>query len=179
MNLTKLSKFLSLVLRHDPNRIGLILDPEGWAEVDHHLACLHAAGKTISRKELARVVSENDKQRFRFSDDGLRIRANQGHSICIELGLDPTEPPEVLYHGTATRFLESIRAKGLVKGSRRHVHLSAQRETAVAVGRRHGKPVTLVVRSREMMRNGAQFFLSDNGVWLVEHVPYEFIEETE
>jgi putative RNA 2'-phosphotransferase len=177
MNLTKLSKFLSLVLRHDPNKIGLELDPEGWAEVDDLLSCLGRAGRITSREELDQVVAENNKQRFRFSDDGQFLRANQGHSIPIELGLEPTEPPGILYHGTATRFLESIREQELVKGGRQHVHLSAEPATAHAVGSRHGRPVVLVVHAARMQRKGFEFFLSDNGVWLVNRVPREDLEE--
>ncbi|MEM6916531.1 MAG: RNA 2'-phosphotransferase, partial [Verrucomicrobiota bacterium] len=144
MNKTRLSKMLSFVLRHEPEAIGLKLDSEGWAQVDELLACLRESGKSASRSELEEVVAQNNKQRFRFSDDGLRIRANQGHSIQIDLKLEPATPPHQLYHGTATRFLSSIFADGLVPGSRQHVHLSAERSTALAVGRRHGKPVTLL-----------------------------------
>lgn len=177
MNLTKLSRFLSLVLRHDPDKIGLELDVEGWADVDELLSCLAGAGKITSREELEQVVAENQKQRFRLSDDGQYIRASQGHSIPIELGLEPRDPPEILYHGTASRFLESIREQGLVSGSRHHVHLSLDTSTAQAVGRRHGRPVVLVVHAARMRQDGFEFFLSDNGVWLVYGVPWEYIEE--
>lgn len=177
MKLRNLSKFLSLVLRHDPDRIGLQLDNEGWADVDHLLACLAGSGKITSLQELETVVAENDKQRFRFSEDRTRIRANQGHSIAIDLALQPVQPPSTLYHGTATRFLESIREKGLVKGSRQHVHLSAERTTAHKVGQRHGRPVILIVEAAKMSADGFDFFVSDNGVWLVDHVPVRFLQE--
>ncbi len=177
MNKTKLSKFLSLVLRHKPEAIGLTLDSEGWVAVDDLLACLKSAGKTTNRRELEEVVAENNKQRFRFSEDGQRIRANQGHSIAVDLKLEPCTPPEKLYHGTATRFLSSIYADGLVPGSRQHVHLSGDRETAEVVGRRHGKPVILVVDAEAMHRDGKQFYISDNGVWLTDAVLPEFIAE--
>lgn len=171
MNNIRLSKTLSLVLRHDPQHLGLQLDPGGWVEVDDLLARLSSTGKEVSRERLETVVAENNKQRFSFSEDGLRIRANQGHSVPVDLGLSPLEPPEVLYHGTATRFLESILEKGLLPGSRQHVHLSHEKETAVTVGRRHGKPAVLTVRAGEMHRKGTAFFRSDNGVWLTDHVP--------
>lgn len=179
MNTVKLSKRLSLVLRHDPGRIGLTLDPEGWAAVDDLLACLERAGWSTSLDQLRRVVAENDKQRFRFSDDGLRIRANQGHSIQVELGLQPVEPPEFLFHGTATRFIDTILQEGLQKRSRQHVHLSIDVETATTVGTRHGKPVVLTIRAQEMRAAGHQFYLSDNQVWLTEHVPAGFIDAPE
>lgn len=175
MNLIKTSKFLSLVLRHDPGRIGLVLDPEGWAEVDDLLSKLDKAGKSLTREQLGELVATNSKQRFRLSDDGDRIRASQGHSIDVELGIEPSEPPSVLYHGTATRFLDGIEREGLISGSRQHVHLSADTETATMVGRRHGKPVILEVRASEMHQAGMQFYLSENKVWLTNRVPREFL----
>jgi putative RNA 2'-phosphotransferase len=122
------------------------------------------------------VVAENNKQRFRFSDDGQRIRANQGHSIPIEGGLKAVDPPEILYRGTATRFLDSIKAQGLLKRERHHVHFSANHETATAVGRRHGRPIVLAVRAATMCADGHPFFISDNGVWLVDHVPPQYFD---
>ena len=170
------SKFLSLVLRHKPETVGLVLDANGWADVDELLSLANKAGRPLTRELLERVVAENDKQRFAFSDDGRRIRANQGHSVEIDLALEPAEPPEVLYHGTATRFLESIRATGLHAGNRQYVHLSPDEATAIKVGERHGKPVVLVVQSRAMSSLGHSFYFSANGVWLTERVPVEFIE---
>lgn len=174
-DLVKTSKFLSLVLRHQPEVIGLTLDANGWATVEDLLAKARSAGTPLTRELLDKVVSENDKKRFAFSDDGTRIRASQGHSVEIDLALPPTEPPELLYHGTAHRSVESIRASGLHSASRQHVHLSPDTQTAVKVGSRHGKPVVLVVRAGEMWRAGRPFYLSANGVWLTENVPAEFI----
>lgn len=169
------SKFLSFVLRHQPEAIGIQLDEQGWVDVEELLAAAGRQGRQIDRTLLERVVETNDKRRFAFSEDGLRIRASQGHSVEIDLGLAPVGPPELLYHGTATRFLDSIRAGGLTSGERRHVHLSPDAETAVAVGRRHGKPVVLTVEAGRMHAAGHLFFLSANGVWLTDQVPAEYL----
>ncbi|MCP5551015.1 MAG: RNA 2'-phosphotransferase [Akkermansiaceae bacterium] len=171
MDDTKFSKFLSLVLRHQPEVIGLPLDEEGWAEVSVLLNLLSRHGRATAIDQLRRVVAESDKQRFRFSEDGRFIRANQGHSIRVELNLAPRRPPEILFHGTATRFLDAILAEGLNPGTRQQVHLSRERDTAFAVGRRHGKPVVLTVSAGRMEADGFVFFLSDNGVWLTDRVP--------
>jgi putative RNA 2'-phosphotransferase len=173
--LVRVSKFLSLVLRHDPGKIGLTLDAAGWAEVDELIAAAARAGVEIDRETLARVVAESDKQRFALSPDGGRIRANQGHSVEVDLGLEPRTPPEVLYHGTASRFVDSIRGSGLHAASRTHVHLSADEETARRVGQRHGSPVVLTVAAGRMHRDGRPFFRSANGVWLTDAVPAEYI----
>ncbi len=130
----QLSKFLSFVLRHRPQAIGITLDAEGWVAVDELLAAAARHGQSVTRQQVEEVVATNDKQRFSFSADGRRIRANQGHSVEVDLGLVPVEPPELLYHGTVERFLDSIRQEGLVRGKRHHVHLSADRETAAARG---------------------------------------------
>ncbi|HBL29274.1 MAG TPA: RNA 2'-phosphotransferase [Acidobacteria bacterium] len=175
-DLVRLSKFLSLVLRHEPQRIGLSLDPQGWVAVDELLAAAAQAGTPLTREELERVVVTNDKKRFAFSPDGSRIRASQGHSVEVELGLPPTVPPERLFHGTATRFVDSIRAEGLRAQSRQHVHLSPDEETAVKVGQRHGKPVVLAVRAAAMHGARHAFYLSDNGVWLTAAVPPGYLE---
>src|SRR5262249_10235852 len=143
----RISKFLSLVLRHDPGKIGITLDPQGWVGVDDLLEALRRADMRVSRELLAEVVATNEKKRFAFSEDGTNIRASQGHSVEVELGLPPTQPPEVLFHGTASRFVESIRDKGLIPGSRQQVHLSLDEATAVNVGQRHGKPVVLRVKA--------------------------------
>lgn len=174
--LVRLSKFLSLVLRHDPGAIGITLDPNGWVAVDDLLSAAARSGNAITREQLDEVVATNDKKRFAFSPDGTRIRASQGHSVEVELGLDPVEPPERLFHGTATRSVESIRAEGLVRQSRQHVHLSPDEETAIRVGQRHGKPVVLVVRAGQMHRDGHAFYRSDNGVWLTDSVPPEYLD---
>lgn len=171
----RLSKFLSLVLRHQPEAIGLLLDAQGWVAIDDLVARAAAAGTAFSRSELEQVVAASDKKRFTLSEDGQRIRAAQGHSVTVALGLTPCEPPAVLYHGTATRFVESIMAQGLKPQSRQQVHLSLDETTAVNVGRRHGKPVVLRVDAAAMHRAGLQFYVADNGVWLTDQVPPEFL----
>jgi putative RNA 2'-phosphotransferase len=171
----RLSKFLSLVLRHQPETIGLTLDANGWADMATLLQLANAKGLAMTRDDVEQVVAASDKQRFAFSDDGQRIRANQGHSVAIDLALAPATPPDLLYHGTASRFIESIRATGLNAGNRQHVHLSLDKVTAEKVGSRHGKPVILTVQSGPMHANGHAFFRSDNGVWLTESVPVRFI----
>lgn len=174
-NSTQLSKFLSFVLRHKPDTIGLALSPQGWASIDELIIKSHAAGTRFSREDLLRVVENNDKKRFTLSDDGQHIRAAQGHSVTVELGLTPRGPPPVLYHGTASRFLKSIQSEGLTPQSRQQVHLSADEATAHRVGQRHGEPVILTVEALRMHASGFQFFLADNGVWLTDRVPPEFL----
>ena len=176
--IVKISKFLSRVLRHKPETIGLSLDQAGWVSVSELLTACQQHSFPISLEELQVVVANNDKKRFSFSEDGSLLRANQGHSITIELGYQPVEPPPLLYHGTAERFLPSIKAKGLVKGKRHHVHLSPDILTATKVGARHGQPVVLTVNSGEMYRAGYVFYQSTNGVWLTDHVPVAYLEET-
>lgn len=171
----RISKFLSLVLRHRPEEVGITLDQAGWASVSALLSAFEARGLHITSEELQEVVRKNDKQRFSFSPDGLLIRANQGHSLHVELGYEPVPPPPVLYHGTAERFLPSIRREGLSKGRRHHVHLSEQWETATEVGSRYGTPVLLKIASGKMHEEGHLFFRSANGVWLTAHVPVGYI----
>ena len=167
---------MSLVLRHKPETIGVSLDREGWLEVATLIEQSRKHGRELSSDLIETVVAENDKQRFAFSEDGLRIRANQGHSIReVELKLKAVAPPEVLFHGTVERFVGSIRSQGLLKQNRNHVHLSANRETAVSVGSRRGEPVILEVRAAEMHRDGYEFYLSENGVWLTEAVPPTYL----
>ncbi|HEU0032822.1 MAG TPA: TIGR02452 family protein [Kofleriaceae bacterium] len=173
---TRISKFLSLVLRHDPARIGITLDSAGWTDVDALLAASAAHGVRITRDALLDIVRSSDKQRFALSEDATRIRANQGHSVDVDLELPPATPPERLFHGTVDAALAGIRAQGLVRGARHHVHLSADRETATKVGSRRGAPVILEIRARAMADAGHVFYRSENGVWLVDHVPVEFIE---
>ncbi|MGK5035534.1 RNA 2'-phosphotransferase [Janthinobacterium sp. LB3P118] len=171
-HLVTTSKFLSLVLRHAPEKIGLALDAQGWADIGQLLAQAGSHGRSISREQLQDVVARDSKTRYAISADGLRIRANQGHSLAaVDIGLPPATPPAMLYHGTASRYVEAIRAGGLLPGSRNHVHLSANRETALAVGARHGKPVVLTVDAGAMQAQGHVFYVSDNGVWLVDAVP--------
>jgi putative RNA 2'-phosphotransferase len=154
------SKLLSLVLRHEPQQIGLELDPSGWVNVETLLDACRRHGMPIERTELEEVVATNEKKRFAFSDDGARIRASQGHSIEVSLGYTPQSPPSRLFHGTATRFLESIRREGLQKRERHHVHLSGDSGTAHKVGQRHGKPAILIVQAEVMHARGHEFFLS-------------------
>jgi putative RNA 2'-phosphotransferase len=172
----KTSKFLSLILRHQPERVGLKLDGAGWVNVNELLEAINRHGVLLSLEELKHVVATNDKRRFEFSADGLKIRASQGHSVEIDLQYQPEVPPEFLYHGTPEKFVESIRASGLNKGKRHAVHLSPDAMTATKVGQRRGKPVVLRIRAGEMHRAGQVFRRSANNVWLVEHVPAEFIE---
>jgi putative RNA 2'-phosphotransferase len=171
----RISKFLSLVLRHQPEKIGLEPDESGWVSVERLIEASRAHGVEFTLEELQNVVVSNDKKRFSLSDDGLWIRANQGHSIKVELGYAPTVPPEILYHGTAERFLASIKQQGLIKGRRHHVHLSADVDTAKKVGQRHGRPVVLRVEAGLMHRDGFIFYLSANGVWLAEFVPVRYL----
>ncbi len=170
-----LSKFLSFVLRHNPASIGIELDSAGWTDIDVLLTHAHDHGTRISRDDLTRIVNESDKQRFAISDNGRRIRANQGHSVTVDLDLIPQTPPEILYHGTVARFLDSISSQGLLKGGRHHVHLSANEQTANQVGSRRGKPVVLQVAAANMHAAGHVFYCTANGVWLTEHVPPEFL----
>jgi putative RNA 2'-phosphotransferase len=164
------------VLRHKPEAIGLELDREGWASVDELLVCAARDGKQLTREKLQEIVEIDDKKRFSLSDDSELIRANQGHSLKIDLGLEPLEPPETLYHGTATRFLQSILREGLEPRNRHHVHLSGEQETAVKVGQRHGAPVVLRIAAQQMQAEGYSFYCSANGVWLVEEVPPAYLE---
>ncbi len=171
----RISKFLSLILRHQPQTIGIQLDPNGWVAVEELISKVNQKGIRLDGEGLKQVVANNDKQRFAFNDDFSRIRANQGHSVTVDLGFAPKDPPEFLYHGTAIRNLPSIREKGLLKGKRHHVHLSPERETATKVGSRHGTPVVLTVKSGEMHREGIPFFQSENGVWLTDLVSPDYI----
>jgi putative RNA 2'-phosphotransferase len=178
----KVSKYLSLHLRHKPERLGLELAEGGWVRIDELLAACarnrFAAPRNrfaLTRAELDEVVSTSDKQRFSFDPTGTLIRANQGHSVEVDLQLEPATPPAVLYHGTAAHNLESIRAAGLHKGGRHHVHLSPDVETARKVGQRHGEPVVLAIDAAAMSRDGCVFYRSANGVWLVDAVPPRYL----
>jgi len=175
MDDVRLSKFLSLVLRHQPEKIGLLLDPSGWAEVDALIAACQKHQIPLTRDRLEQIVADNDKQRFEFDEAGLRIRASQGHSVPVDLGYAREVPPELLYHGTAEKFISSIRVQGLLKGKRHHVHLSTDPIMAGKVGSRRGASVILTVQAGAMHRAGHEFFISTNGVWLTERVPAEFL----
>jgi putative RNA 2'-phosphotransferase len=174
-NLVPISKTLARYLRHAPEEIGLTLEPGGWVGVDALLNALKQKGKIVSREKLEAVVSQNDKRRFSFDATRERIRANQGHSTSVDLELEPMEPPETLYHGTASANLTAILETGLVRMKRHHVHLSHDTETAHRVGSRHGKPVVLRVRARAMRDAGFVFYRSENGVWLADSVPAEYL----
>lgn len=174
-NLVRISKFLSLVLRHKPETIGLELDEQGWARVDELLSKANMADLPMDRVLLRQVVEGSDKKRFAFSADGEKIRANYGHSIAIDLGRESAEPPEFLFHGTAIRFIVSIKMKGIIPQERIHVHLSPDEESAMEVGRRHGSPIVLTIKARRMYEDGFKFYPSASGIWLTEKVPSEYI----
>lgn len=169
------SKFLSYVLRHRPDSIGLTLDSQGWADIDSLIERAQQHGNLLSRALIEQAVSTNDKQRFAMSPDGVYIRARQGHSVSAELALEPSKPPDMLYHGTASRNVDSILREGLKKGERHHVHLSTIREVAINVGSRYGKPVVLQVQALKMVEAGFCFYVTDNQVWLTDHVPVSFL----
>ncbi|MEL6864168.1 MAG: RNA 2'-phosphotransferase [Bacteroidota bacterium] len=171
----QLSKFISMILRHRPGAIGIELDPQGWANVEELIEKLNQRAWNIHFDTLVKLVEQNDKQRFAFNADRTKIRANQGHSIPIDLGYISKEPPAILYHGTGKKYVASILKTGLNKQKRHHVHLSADRETAHKVGQRHGKPVIFEVQTGEMYRAGFEFFCSDNGVWLTDRVPLDYL----
>jgi len=175
----RMSKFLSLVLRHQPEKVGVALDEGGWVDVDELIAACAAKGRRFSREELDHVVATNNKKRFAYSEDGRRIRASQGHSVTVELGLAATAPPDVLYHGTAAATLPLILREGLKPMSRQDVHLSADVATAVRVGSRHGRPVVLAVDAAGLAAEGHEFRVSANGVWLTDRVPPERLREVQ
>ena len=173
---TKVSKFLSLVLRHKPETINLELDENGWADTQVLLTKINVNGIRLTLEGLKEIVETNDKKRFAFTSDLSKIRANQGHSIGVDLKLEEQAPPDMLYHGTADKNLESIKEKGLLKGQRHHVHLSENKSTAIQVGQRYGKPIVLTIRAGEMNQKGKKFLLSSNGVWLTDFVSSEYID---
>ncbi len=176
--LNETSKFLSYVLRHEPQAIGLQLDGEGWADIEALIAGAANDGRTLDFSLIETVVNSSDKKRFSISDDGQRIRAVQGHSTAsVSIQHIEKEPPVFLYHGTATRFLESIMQQGLIAGSRHHVHLSQEIATAISVGQRYGTPVVLKIESQRMYQQGFRFFQAENLVWLTDHVPIDFIHQ--
>lgn len=176
--LVKISRYLSKHLRHQPERIGIQLAPGGWVSIDELLAACHKHSFPITRSQLDQVVAKNDKQRFSFDTTGTLIRANQGHSVDVDLQLEPTIPPDVLYHGTGYGAVEAILREGLCKMSRHHVHLSTDVETARKVGARHGRPVVFTVDATAMQKAGYSFYCSANNVWLVEQVPPQYLQQT-
>ena len=173
----RISKYLSLVLRHKPEIIGLNLDENGWADVEELQEKCAKQNRAFTLEELDEVVETNDKKRFILNEDKTKIRANQGHSIDIDLALKPQQPPEFLYHGTAETNLASIFEKGIEKRNRQHVHLSQDKETATKVGMRHGKPVILTIETGKMHEDGILFYLSENKVWLTDFVDAEYISK--
>jgi putative RNA 2'-phosphotransferase len=171
-----ISRFLSLVLRHKPETLGIQLDPQGWTDVAMLIEKMKGHGMQLDREKLDHIVSTNPKKRFAFNETSDKIRASQGHSIEIDLGYKGQKPPDILYHGTGEKSVASILKYGLEKRSRSHVHLSADLETARTVGSRHGKPFIFMVMAEAMHAAGFGFFLSDNGVWLTDHVPAEYLK---
>lgn len=169
------SKFLSLLLRHQPDAVGLQLDAAGWVSVDQLVEKCREHGRQLTNDIVLEIVATSSKQRFALSDDGRRIRANQGHSIDVELDYEQCEPPSVLYHGTVAAHLESIRKSGLLRMERHHVHLSFDEATARIVGKRRGKPIILKIAAKQMHLDGYVFVRSTNGVWLTETVPAKYI----
>jgi putative RNA 2'-phosphotransferase len=171
-----IGKFLALVLRHKPGVIGLALDPKAWVDVETLLAGCRKKGIDLDRETLNRIVETDKKGRYQFSPEGDKIRACQGHSLPVNLGLKPVSPPKYLYHGTSEKVLPSILKRGLVKGNRQYVHLSRDRKTAEMVGNRRSLGMVLKILAGEMAKNGYLFYLADNGVWLTDHVPPEYIQ---
>ena len=174
-DMVRLSKFLSFVLRHNPGAIDAELEPGGWLPVETLIQGARREGYPLDQALLEKVVAENDKRRFAFNGDKSKIRASQGHSVEVDLQLTPQQPPELLYHGTATRFVNSIKLQGLLPQQRNHVHLSRDEATARHVGQRYGKPVIIEIMAGEMYRSGHAFLVSENGVWLTLHVPVSFM----
>ncbi|WP_300484981.1 RNA 2'-phosphotransferase [Flavobacterium sp.] len=173
----RISKFLSLLLRHQPEKIGLQLDENGWANVEELIEKSAAKNYIFTNEELEEIVATNDKKRFAFNTDQSKIRASQGHSLDIELALETQIPPEFLFHGTAEKFERAIRTEGIKKMNRQHVHLSQNQETAHKVGSRHGKPVILTILSGQMHNEGIAFYQSENGVWLTDFVDPKYISK--
>ena len=176
MSLKETSKYMSLILRHKPDAIGITLDEHGWANVDELIAGI-ARDNEFNMEILEEIVRTDEKQRYSFNEDKTLIRANQGHSIPVDVELEEKEPPEILYHGTGEKYVSSIDAQGLIPKSRLYVHLSKDEETAVKVGSRHGKPVIYIVKAKQMYEDGYKFYISANGVWLTKEVPVKYLEK--
>lgn len=175
MNLTKVSKYLALILRHKPEEVGISLDDHGWANVQELIEGVNKTHR-LNMEMLEEIVETDSKQRYSFNEDKTKIRANQGHSVNVDVELEEVKPPEYLWHGTGEKYINSIKEIGLVKKSRLYVHLSGDYETAVLVGKRHGKPVVFYVKSGQMYTDGYKFFKSKNGVYLTDFVPVEYLE---
>lgn len=175
MSLKEIGKFLCLILRHKPEVIGISLDEHGWANVNDLINGINKQ-RDFDMQTLEKIVATDEKQRYSFNEDKTKIRANQGHSINVDVELEEAAPPQYLYHGTATKYMDSILATGIIPKSRLYVHLSVDTDTAISVGKRHGKPIVFRIRSKAMYDQGFKFYQSKNGVWLVDRVPVEFIE---
>ncbi len=176
MSLKETSKYMSLILRHKPEIIGISLDEHGWANVDELIAGI-AKTQKFDMGILEEIVRTDEKQRYSFNEDKTKIRANQGHSVQVDVELEETEPPEELWHGTGEKFVSAIDEQGLIPKSRLYVHLSKDEETAKKVGSRHGRPVLYIVSSGRMYRDGYKFYLSENGVWLTKKVPVKYLKK--
>ncbi len=177
--IANISKFLSLVLRHQPETIGIQLDQNGWTDITELIAKSNGYGIQFDRETLNHIVETNSKKRFAINDTNDKIRASQGHSIEIELGYTNQIPPELLFHGTAVKFVKSILDTGLEKRNRQHVHLSADIETAIKVGQRHGNPIVFKILAEQMYNDKFEFFISDNGVWLTDNVPTKYLKQND
>jgi len=177
--LENISKTISYILRHRPEDFGIPMNERGWVNVDLLIQAIREhKDQTFNKSTLDEIVAGDSKNRYRYSNDGLFIRANQGHSMAVNLDLEPQRPPDVLYHGTATRFMDSIMDKGITSQTRQYVHLSHNYDTAMCVGARHGEPYVISINAWQMYNNGIDFFLSENGVWLVDYVPPEYFLES-
>lgn len=176
MDLIRISKYISLLLRHKPEVAGLRLDEKGWCDVETLIQAVGHKYAGFNREVLDEIVETNNKHRFSYDENHSRIRANQGHSIAVDVELEQCQPPEFLYHGTATKYEASISKQGLVKGRRLYVHLSKDIPTAISVGSRHGNPIVFEVAAKAMAADGFIFFLSKNGVWLTNNVPIKYLK---
>lgn len=175
MDLNPISKYIALILRHKPEEIGITLDEHGWADTNELIAGVKKKYPEFGLTHLIFIVESDEKQRYSFGDDMRLIRANQGHSIPVDLELEPVKPPVLLWHGTGQKYVDSIEKEGLIPKSRQYVHLSSDHETALEVGKRHGEPALYLVNALGMYTDGYEFFLSANGVWLTKEVPFEYL----
>lgn len=175
MNLQSISRYISLILRHKPEVIGITIDKHGWAKVEELIQGIEKNNPEFNMEALEEIVRTDNKQRYSFNDDKTLIRANQGHSIPVDVELEEKEPPKILYHGTGEKYIESIGQNGLIPKSRLYVHLSKDVETAKAVGKRHGKEVVYSINSGQMYKDGYKFYLSKNEIWLTKKVPKKYL----
>lgn len=175
MDIKKLSKFISLILRHKPEEIGITLDEHGWAKVEELINGINNSGRKINMKALEEIVRIDEKGRYSFNADKTKIRANQGHSVKVDIEFKELEPPDILYHGTATKYLDNIKQQGIKSMSRLYVHLSKDIKTATNVGSRHGECAVLVINAKRMYEDGIKFYLSENGVWLTGDINPKYI----